>query len=91
MPLGVFQKWLVVEIVTNRAGIREMINIVHSAELDPFGKPHPLPYLNCVKAIVDICTVFEDSVTGALSGKAAGMEVIVVPKNKNYVEHKFSF
>ena len=46
------------------------------------GKPHPEPYLKaCAELDVDPrrCVVFEDSVTGARSGNAAGALVVAVP------------
>ena len=46
------------------------------------GKPHPEPYLKaCAELDVDPrrCVVFEDSVTGARSGNAAGALVVGVP------------
>jgi beta-phosphoglucomutase-like phosphatase (HAD superfamily) len=46
------------------------------------GKPHPEPYEKaCAELGVDArqCVVFEDSVTGAISGNAAGALVLAVP------------
>jgi HAD superfamily hydrolase (TIGR01509 family) len=46
------------------------------------GKPHPEPYEKACQALdVDPrqCVVFEDSVTGAVSGNAAGALVVAVP------------
>jgi HAD superfamily hydrolase (TIGR01509 family) len=46
------------------------------------GKPHPEPYETAAAALrVDSrhCVVFEDSITGARSGNAAGAQVITVP------------
>jgi beta-phosphoglucomutase-like phosphatase (HAD superfamily) len=46
------------------------------------GKPHPEPYEKACAALgVDPrqCVVFEDSVTGATSGNAAGALVLAVP------------
>ena len=46
------------------------------------GKPHPEPYERACAALgVDArdCVVFEDSITGARSGNAAGALVVAVP------------
>jgi len=46
------------------------------------GKPHPEPYERACAALeVDPrhCVVFEDSVTGAKSGNAAGALVVAIP------------
>ncbi|TKK67656.1 HAD family hydrolase [Ilyomonas limi] len=45
------------------------------------GKPHPEPYLTIAKKLNQhpaYCLVFEDAISGVLSAKAAGMEVIGV-------------
>jgi HAD superfamily hydrolase (TIGR01509 family) len=50
------------------------------------GKPHPEPYEKACAALgVDArhCVVFEDSVTGATSGNAAGALVLAVPNRVN--------
>lgn len=82
-----------IETVVEAMGIKDYVKLLHSAERDEFGKPHPLPYLNCAK-LLDIppsqCIVFEDSMNGAISGKAAGMYVVAVPEGR-YSEQKFSF
>ncbi|MFL6027866.1 MAG: HAD family hydrolase [Friedmanniella sp.] len=53
------------------------------------GKPHPEPYEKaCAELGVDArhCVVFEDSITGATSGNAAGALVIAVP-NRVHIPH----
>lgn len=50
------------------------------------GKPHPEPYERACQALrvaAADCVVFEDSITGAASGNAAGALVVAVP---NHVE-----
>jgi HAD superfamily hydrolase (TIGR01509 family) len=53
------------------------------------GKPHPEPYEKaCAELGVDArqCVVFEDSVTGATSGNAAGALVLAVPNRVHIPE-----
>jgi HAD superfamily hydrolase (TIGR01509 family) len=48
----------------------------------PQGKPHPAPYLAAAELLSvepSHCVAVEDSVSGATSAQAAGMEVVVVP------------
>ncbi|MEZ5227592.1 MAG: hexitol phosphatase HxpB [Acidimicrobiales bacterium] len=62
--------------------LTDRFEVIHSAEFDPHGKPHPEPYLATARQLgVDPqhCVVFEDAVSGCVSGKAAGMAVIAVP------------
>lgn len=55
---------------------------IHSAEFEPYGKPHPGVFLTAA-ASLDVapsaCLVLEDSAAGVLAAKAARMAVIAVP------------
>ncbi len=71
-----------------------VFEVVHSAEADEFGKPHPQPYLTTaaqLKVSPSECLVFEDSATGCLSAKAAGMRVIAVPALASRGSGQFGF
>ncbi len=55
---------------------------IHSAESEPYGKPHPAVYLSTASTIgvhPDQCLVLEDSLNGVISAKAASMRCIAVP------------
>ncbi len=55
---------------------------IHSADVEPYGKPHPGVFLTAAAAL-DVppreCLVFEDSAAGVLAGKAGNMTVVAVP------------
>ena len=60
-------------------GFRDKFKAVITSDLVTFSKPHPQPYLLGAKAIgvnPENCFVFEDSLSGIESGKAAGATVI---------------
>lgn len=63
-------------------GLGQRFDVVHSAEADIFGKPHPEPYLETARLLgvePRSCVAFEDSVSGAVSARAAAMKVVAVP------------
>ncbi|MEZ5340579.1 MAG: hexitol phosphatase HxpB [Acidimicrobiales bacterium] len=74
--------------------LEDVFDVVHSAETDEHGKPHPQPYL-ATAATLGVtpheCLVFEDSLSGCVSGKAAGMKVVAVPDAAMRGSGQFSF
>ena len=55
---------------------------VHSAEFEPYGKPHPGVFLTAASALgiePTRCVVFEDSSAGVIAARAACMSVVAVP------------
>lgn len=71
-----------IDATLDALGLVGRFEAVHSAEHDPYGKPHPEPYLATARTLgVDPaqCLVFEDAISGCVAGKAAGMAVIAVP------------
>jgi HAD superfamily hydrolase (TIGR01509 family) len=71
-----------IEVVLERAGIRDLFRVVVSSQEVPRGKPAPDVYLEAAKRLaVDAtrCAAVEDSHNGIRSAKAAGMQVVAVP------------
>ena len=63
--------------------IRSFFNIVHSAENEIAGKPHPAVFLSTAKMLEinpDKCLVLEDSKAGMNAGLNANMRTIVIPE-----------
>jgi sugar-phosphatase len=58
-------------------------SVVHSAEEEPYGKPHPGVYLGAAAKLgVDPtrCLAWEDAGAGVLAAKAARMVCVAVPE-----------
>ena len=82
----------IVDVVMNKLEIRNHIKIVHSATDEDYGKPHPAVFMTTAKRLgvkVEGCLVFEDSLSGVISAKAAKMKCIAVPSKEAYNLEKF--
>jgi sugar-phosphatase len=69
--------------VIEKLGIKHKLEIMHSAEFETHGKPHPAVYISAarkLKITPGACLAFEDSVNGAISAKAAKMHCIAIPE-----------
>jgi sugar-phosphatase len=68
--------------VLDHFDLRERFQSIHSAEFEPYGKPHPGVFLSAA-ASLDVspteCLVIEDSAAGVLAAKAGSMTVVAVP------------
>ncbi|MCM8533160.1 MAG: hexitol phosphatase HxpB [Lentisphaeraceae bacterium] len=81
-----------INAVLDKFGIRDQFQIIHSAEFDKYGKPHPAVYVRTVEALglpSDTCVTFEDTMAGTIAAKAAGMKVIAVPQAESEHDERF--
>ena len=65
-------------------GLREHFALVHSAEDEQWGKPHPAVFLTAAAKLgapPRRCLVWEDAPAGVLAAKAASMACIAVPEH----------
>jgi HAD superfamily hydrolase (TIGR01509 family) len=71
-----------IDAVLEHFSLADAFGVVHSAEHEPYGKPHPGIFLTTASrlgAAPDRCLVFEDAAAGVLAAKAAQMACIAVP------------
>jgi len=74
---------ILIEAVLEVLGVRSHFQVVHSAEGEAFGKPHPAVFLSAARKLgmdPTRCLVLEDSFAGVLAAKAARMKCIAVPE-----------
>lgn len=83
----------IIDAVTEKLKIKKYFTIIHSAEFEEYGKPHPAVFISTAKKLNVLpqnCLVFEDSLNGVIAAKAARMKVIAVPENIYYDNPRFS-
>lgn len=72
-----------IEAVVNRLKLKGFFQVIHSAEFENYGKPHPATFISTAQKLQvepTKCLVFEDSLNGVIAGKAARMTTIAVPE-----------
>ncbi len=82
-----------IDVVVKKLDILNFFHVRCSADEDANGKPDPAVYIRAADRLsVDPsnCFVFEDSLWGLRSAKAAGMTVVAVPASEQYGDPRFN-
>lgn len=82
-----------IQIVLRELKIESFFDFHHSAETEPFGKPHPSVYLTVAEKLTvhpTKCLVIEDSLNGVISGLAARMKVVCIPEKTHHPNPKLA-
>jgi beta-phosphoglucomutase-like phosphatase (HAD superfamily) len=81
-----------INTVLKKLSIENAFQVIHSAENEEYGKPHPAVFLKTA-ILLDIdpvqCLVFEDSFNGLIAAKAARMKTVVIPMTAQWNETRF--
>jgi sugar-phosphatase len=76
-------QYRLIDAALDHFGLRDRFDLVHSAEDEEFGKPHPAVFITAAGKL-DVaprrCLVWEDAPAGVLAAKAASMACIAVPE-----------
>lgn len=81
-----------IQVVTEKLGIRKFLKAFSSAEELLHSKPHPEVYLNCANNLSVSplqCLCFEDSFNGMIAAKAARMKCAIVPVLRQFDHPKW--
>jgi sugar-phosphatase len=83
MAVASSSEYRLIEAVLEHFGIGHFFALVHSAEEEAYGKPHPGVFLTTAHRLAvapERCLVFEDALAGVIAAKAARMACIAVPE-----------
>lgn len=72
----------IIDTVLDSLNIRDYFEVIHSAEIEEYGKPHPQIFISTANMLgvkPEECVVFEDSIHGVIAALAANMKCIAVP------------
>jgi sugar-phosphatase len=76
-------QYRLIDAALGHFGLRGHFAVIHSAEEEQYGKPHPAVFLSAATrlgASPKRCLVWEDAPAGVLAAKAASMACIAVPE-----------
>jgi sugar-phosphatase len=85
-------QYRLIDTALEHFGLRHHFALVHSAEDEQWGKPHPAVFLTAAAklgAAPRRCLVWEDAPAGVVAAKAASMACIAVPEHGE--EHRPAF
>ena len=77
-------EYRLIDAALSHFGLRERFAVIHSAEEEEYGKPHPAVFLTAARrmsAPPKQCVVWEDAPAGVLAAKAASMACVAVPES----------
>jgi sugar-phosphatase len=77
-------QYRLIDAALDHFGLRDRFSVVHSAEEESYGKPHPAVFLTAASRLGAVspkrCLVWEDAPAGVIAAKAASMTCIAVPE-----------
>lgn len=95
VPLGLAtsSNYRLLNATLQALGLNDTFRIVHSAEEEEHGKPHPAVYLSAASKLgfdPTHCLAIEDSINGMVSAKAARMQVVMTPEPPAMSDPRFT-
>lgn len=82
----------IMDVVLDKLRIRDYFDVMHSAEAEKAGKPAPDVYIGAAAKLgvaPEYCVAIEDSYTGLLSARSAGMFTIALPEAPEFNAKKY--
>jgi beta-phosphoglucomutase-like phosphatase (HAD superfamily) len=76
-------QYRLIDAALDHFGLLDRFDLVHSAEDEEYGKPHPAVFVTAARKLRVVprqCLVWEDAPAGVLAAKAASMACIAVPE-----------
>jgi sugar-phosphatase len=77
-------EYRLIDAALSHFGLRERFGVIHSAEDEEYGKPHPAVFLTAARRMAvspKRCVVWEDAPAGVVAAKAASMACVAVPES----------
>jgi sugar-phosphatase len=85
-------EYRLIDAALSHFGLRERFGVIHSAEDEEYGKPHPAVFLTAARRMSvppKRCVVWEDAPAGVVAAKAASMACVAVPEPAEAIHPAF--
>lgn len=92
VALASSSRYQLIDAVLDRFELRDCFSVIHSAEEEAYGKPHPAVFLTTAAKLglePTRCLALEDSLNGLIAAKAARMRCVVVPEAAGAEDARF--
>lgn len=83
----------IINAVLHKLNLIKVFKVVHSAEFELYGKPHPAIYISTLSKLnvyPENAIAIEDSLNGVKSAKSAGIKTICIPDDTDITNPAFS-
>ncbi len=83
----------IINAVMDKFELTGYFKVIHSAEFEDYGKPHPAIYIttaNKLGVLSSECLAIEDSFNGVVAALAARMKTAAYPEKTNFYNPKFA-
>lgn len=90
--LATSSNYRIVRPVLDKFKLDSAFQVIHSAQEETYGKPHPAVYLTTSRKLnvrPELCLAIEDSLAGVIAAKAAKMFCIAVPEANSGSDERF--
>lgn len=93
LAMATSSSMVLVTVVLQKLELINVFDVIASAEVEKFGKPHPAVYLTTSDRLginPTKCIAFEDSINGIISAKAAKMKCVAIPAPEQREDPRFA-
>ena len=93
MGLASSSTYRLIDCTLESLGLKDFFEVIHSAQEEALGKPHPAVYLSAAAKLgvaASGCLAIEHSLNGVIAAKAARMTVVAIPEAHQQSDPRFA-
>ncbi len=82
----------IIDATLQKLNLLDVFEVIHSAEVEEYGKPHPAIYLTTLRKLdlnPEEAVAIEDSFNGLLAAKSARLKTVCIPEKNDFAATKY--